>query len=142
MSRQLINAMDHNNMTNPEAFREPRQHEKSWRKINVWPIKGPLLALAVLLGFFGDALHWGTVPLAAGAAMIIPVIGFRDFWGEGKFWITVLILGAAQVPLVIEVRPWVGKFPSMVAFGVFDCVLVALAISWVCSEHGGKNALK
>ena len=86
-------------MNHPGGDHNPKQHEKRWRKVNVWSIKGPILVLALLLGFFGDALHWGTAPLAAGAAMVIPIIGFRDFWNEGRFWITVLLLGAAQVPL-------------------------------------------
>ena len=86
-------------MNHPGGDHNPKQHEKRWRKVNVWCIKGPILVLALLLGFFGDALHWGTAPLAAGAAMVIPIIGFRDFWNEGRFWITVLLLGAAQVPL-------------------------------------------
>ena len=79
--------------------------------------------------------------MAAGAALIIPIIGFRDFWNMGRFWITVLVLGAAQVPLVIAVRPLIEqlKFPFMFTFGMFDCILVALAISWVCSEHGDKT---
>src|SRR6266699_6880558 len=92
-------------MNHPGGDHNPKQHEKRWRKVNVWSIKGPILVLALLLGFFGDALHWGTAPLAAGAAMLIPIICFRDFWNEGTFWITVLLLGAAQVPLVILVRP-------------------------------------
>lgn len=122
---------------NNRAHHDPRQREKGWRKVNVWSIKGPILLLALLVGFFGGALHWGTSPLAAAAAMIIPIIGFRDFWNEGKFWITVLLLGAAQVPLVILLRPLIDqlKFPFMFTFGIFDCVLVVLAISWVCSEH-------
>src|SRR5207237_439625 len=49
--------------------------------------------------YFLFVRHWGTAPLAAGAAMVIPIMGFRDFWNEGRFWITVLLLGAAQVPL-------------------------------------------
>ena len=128
-------------MNQPRAVHDPRQRKKKWRKINVWSIKGPILLLALLLGFFGDALHWGTAPLAAGAAVIIPIIGFRDFWNEGRFWITVFLLGAAQVPLVIVVRPLIDqlKFPLMFAFGIVDCVLVALAISWVCSERNGES---
>lgn len=71
--------------------------------------------------------------------MILPIIGFRDFWTEGKFWVTVILLGAAQVPLVILLRPLIErfKFPLMFTFGILDCALVAFAISWVCSERGG-----
>jgi|SRR5581483_5812946 len=120
---------------------DPEKREKRWRKVNVWSIKGPILVLALLLGFFADALHWGTAPLAAGAAITIPVIGYRDFWNKGRFWITVFVLAMFQVPLVIAVRPLIEKlkFPFMLMFGLFDCVLVALAISWVCSENSEKH---
>ncbi len=117
------------------------RNEKGWKKVNVWSIKGPLLVLALLLGVVGGALNWNSAPFAAGVAMIIPVIGFRDFWKEGKFWLTVLLMAAAQVPLVILVRPLIQqlKFPFMLTFGVFDCVLVTFVISRVCSERNQKN---
>ena|SRR3989442_4548090 len=128
-------------MNHPGASHDPRQPAKRWRKVNVWSLKGPILVLVLLLGFFDHTLHWGRAPFAAGLAMVIPIIGFRDFWNEGRFWITVVLLGLVQVPLVIEVRPLMErlKFPFMFTFGIFDCVLVALAISWVCSEHNGKS---
>jgi hypothetical protein len=109
--------------------------------VNVWSIKGPILILALLLGFFDHTLHWGRAPFAAGLAMIIPIIGFRDCWREARFWITVVLLGVGQVPLVIGVRPLMEqlKFPFMFTFGIFDCVLVALAISWVCSQQNEKS---
>lgn len=68
--------------------------------------------------------------------MTVPIIGFRDFWNDGRFWITVGLLGIVQVPLVITVRPLMEqlKFPFMLIFGLLDCVLVVLAVSWICSE--------
>jgi len=73
--------------------------------------------------------------------MVIPIIGFRDFWNEGRFWITVVLLGLAQVPLVIALRPLMEqiKFPLMLVFGISDSVLMVLAILWVCSERNGKS---
>jgi nicotinamide riboside transporter PnuC len=111
--------------------------EKKWRTVNVWSVKGPLLILVVILTFFDNVLGWGRAPIAAGVAMLLPIVGYRDFWNEGRFWITVGLLGVAQVPLVIEAAPLMEKlkFPFMFTFGILDCVLVALAISWVCSEH-------
>lgn len=110
---------------------------KTWKKINTWSIKGPLIILALLLGFLGGALNWNSAPFAAGVAMVIPIIGFRDFWNEVRFWITVVLLGALQVPLVFFVRPLIErlKFQFMFTFGVFDCALMVLALSWVCSEN-------
>jgi hypothetical protein len=114
---------------------------KTWRKVNVWSINGPILVLALLLGFFDHYLHWGLAALAAGVAIVIPIIGFRDFWNNGRFWITVALLGVAQVPLVTGVRPLMEqlKFPFMFAFGILDCALMVLAISWVCSGRSGKS---
>ena len=128
-------------MNHPATFHSPRQPEKKWRKVNVWSIKGPILLLALLLGFFDHVLHWGRGPFAAGLAMIIPIIGFRDFWNSGRFWVTIVLLGVLQVPLVIGVKPLMEqlKFPFMFTFGMLDCALVALAISWVCSERGKKS---
>ncbi len=55
---------------------------KRWHKVNTWPIKGPLLVVALLLGFFDHSLHWGGAVLAAGIAVVVPIIGFREFWSE------------------------------------------------------------
>ena len=123
-------------MNRSEPFNNARR-EKKWKTVNVWPIKGPLLVTMLLLGFFDHALHWGRAPIAAGLAMVLPIIGFRDFWNEGKFWITVSILAVAQVPLVIAISSPMDrlKFPLMFMFGICDGLLVALAISWVCAER-------
>ncbi len=69
--------------------------------------------------------------------MAVPIIGFRDFWNEGRFWITIVLLGVSQVPLVILVRPLMEqmRFPFMFAFGVLDCALMVTAVSWVCSQR-------
>lgn len=126
------------NYTGPvQSHREPA---KRWRRVNVWTFKWPLLVLALLLGFFDHALHWGRAPFAAGVAMIVPVIGFRDFWNESRFWITILLLGVFQIPLVIGVRPLMEqlKFPFMLTFGILDCALMIAVVSWVCSEATDK----
>jgi hypothetical protein len=111
--------------------------EKAWRTVNTWAIKGPFLLIALLLGYFDHALHWGRAPLAAGLAIVLPIIGFRDFWNERNFWITASLLAVAQVPLVMALGPLMEKlgFPFMFTFGICDGVLIACAISWVCSEH-------
>ncbi|SRR6266567_6554926 len=100
------------------------------------PSRAPLLVLALLLGFFDHILHWGDGVLAAGLAIIVPIIGFRDSWSEAKFWITVFLLALLQVPLVVELSTLIERqtFPLMFAFGILDCVLVASVISWICSD--------
>jgi hypothetical protein len=112
-----------------------------WKKVNVWSIKGPLLLLALILGFLDHILRWGGGVYGAGATMIIPIIEFRDFWNEARFWITVFLLILIQVPLVIELKPLIGRqgFPLMLAFGIFDCVLVASVLWWVCSGKSTRS---
>jgi hypothetical protein len=86
--------------------------------INDWSIKGPLLVVALLLGFFDHALHFGRASFAAGVAMVVPVIIFRDYWSKAKFWITVLLLGAGQAALVYGTRSMTEQFgfPFMLGF--------------------------
>jgi hypothetical protein len=58
---------------------------RGWKKVNTWPIKGPILVAAFLLGFFDHALRWGRVSFAAAIAMVLAIIGFRDFWNGWRF---------------------------------------------------------
>jgi hypothetical protein len=112
-----------------------------WKKVNVWSIKGPLLLLALILGFLDHILRWGGGVYAAGAAMIVPIIGFRDFWNEARFWITIFLLVPIQVPLVIELNPLIERqgFPLLLTFGILDCVLVASVLWWVCSGESTRS---
>jgi hypothetical protein len=114
---------------------EKRQTEKRWRTVNKWTIKGPLIVLALILGFLSSPLHWGRSPLVVGAAMIIPILGYRECWNEWKFWITVAALGVFQVPLALTVRTLMEQqgLPFMLTFGIVDCLLVAAVLSFVCS---------
>lgn len=114
-----------------------QRKRKGWRKTKDWPAKIPVLLVAFVFGFIDDALHWGPAPVVAVIAMMLPVLGFRDFWDETKFWITVALLSALQVPIGIAVSPLMQqfKFPFVFMFGIFDCVLVALAISWACARR-------
>jgi hypothetical protein len=117
-------------------------NKKKWRKVNVWSIKGPLLLLALLVGALSEYFHWGGAPFAAGVAMIIPIIGFRKFWMKTRFWITVVVLGIAQVPLVVYLNPVIDRYriPSMLAFGIADCLVVILALSFICSLIQNEKA--
>jgi hypothetical protein len=122
-------------MNHPEELHDSRP-QKKWRSVNVWSVKGPFFVLVALLGLFAHTLHSARALIAAVIAVATPIIGYRDYWNEARFWVTVLLVGAVQVPLVIAIGPLIeaGGFPLMVTFGIFDFVLVALAISWVCSE--------
>jgi hypothetical protein len=104
---------------------------KGWKKINTWRFKGRLLIIAFLLVFFDRALHWSGAPVIAGVALLLPVIGFRDFWNSWKLWATVLAFAVLQVSMVLLMRPLLEKsgFPLTYAFGIHDCAFVAAAIS-------------
>jgi hypothetical protein len=107
-----------------------------WRKLD-WSVKAPILLLALLIGLFEHRLNWGRGAFSSGLAMTIPIIGYRDFWNQGQSWVTVMLLGVIQVPLVIALRPVMEQFgfPVMFAFAAVDCALIATAISWVCSRE-------
>lgn len=107
--------------------------QRGWKKINTWPIKGPLIVAAGVLGFFDHVLH-SRAPLAGAMAVVISVIGFRDFWNNAKFWATVVFLAFAQVPLVLAARPMLAQEGLAFAFlfTIVDCAAMVLVISWVC----------
>ena len=109
--------------------------------MNTWPIKGPILVAAVLLGFFDHNLHWGRVLFAAAIAMVLAIIGFRDFWNSWRFWVTVALLTSLQIPLVIALRPQMEKagLTWLYAFTIFDFFLVVGAIYFVCSSNDDEK---
>jgi hypothetical protein len=109
---------------------------KGWKKVNTWRVKGPLLAVAFLVGIFDHAWHLGGASFAAGIAVILPIIGFRDLWNTSKFWLSVAALAVLQVPVVVALRPFVSGFPLLFAFAVVDCALVIAGISVMCRNNG------
>jgi hypothetical protein len=86
--------------------------------------------------FFEQTLHWECAPFGSGLAIVIPIVGWRDFRNERRFQNALLLLGVVQLPRVSVLRPRMEqlKFPVVFSSGRFDCGLVALAISWVCSD--------
>lgn len=105
-----------------------------WSTVNDWSIKGPLLLLGLVAGVLAGAYNWDTAPFAAGVAIILPIFGFRALWNQSRFWITVLILAAGQVPLVLAAHSVVTRlsFPLMLVFGISDCVLIIFVIYTIC----------
>jgi hypothetical protein len=99
------------------------------------------LVAAALLGFFDHALHWGRVFFAAAIAMVLAIIGFRDFWRGWRFWVTVALLTSLQIPLVIALRPQMEKagLTWLYAFTIFDFFLVVGAIYFVCSGNDDEK---
>ena len=115
--------------------------DRGWRKLD-WSVKGPVYVIALILGFFDHALHWGALPFAAALAMTYPIVAYRDFWGEVRFWITISLLCALQVVVVIVTRPMFESSNIFVilAFGIVDCGLMVAAVSWVCSQFEVKSS--
>jgi hypothetical protein len=111
-----------------------------WKKVNTWRIKGPFLVVAFLLGLFDHVLHWGGISLAAAIAIVVPIIGFRDHWNAWRFWVTVAAMAVLQLPLVLALRPMLGKsaFPFLYGFGLLDCAFVIASISYVCGDTANE----
>lgn len=103
--------------------------------MNTWPIKGPLLVAAFLLGFFDHVLHWGRVIFAAAIAMVLAIIRFRDLWTRWRSWVTITLLALFQIPLAIALRPRIENagLPWLYAFTILDCSISVAAIYFVCS---------
>jgi len=104
-----------------------------WQRINTWRIKGPILAVAFLLGIFDHVLHLGGVSFAAAIAIVVPAIGFRASWREWRFWASLAAVALLQIPLVLALRPLVDKsgFATLFIFGMLDCGFVLTAIFYV-----------
>jgi hypothetical protein len=111
-----------------------------WKRVNDWSIKGPLILAALGVGFFDHVLHLGRLPVAAAIALIIAIIGFREFWNDWRFWITVCLMGFLQVPLVLVINPKIERlgFGFMFTFAILDFFFVAFAISWICAQAKRK----
>jgi hypothetical protein len=114
--------------------RELQEWKPSWRT-HVIAIGGGIFAFLCSLKF---GYAWGGSIAAAGAALIFPFVAYyRKFGNHGRFWITMTLLTAIQIPLVMAVRPLVEqfRFAFMLMFATVDCVLVASVISWMCSRE-------
>jgi hypothetical protein len=62
---------------------------------------------------------------------------YRKAGKRDRFWMALTSLAILQIPLVIAARPFVEqyRFIFLLAFGFGDCVLVAFALNWMCSEE-------
>lgn len=98
--------------------------------------------LACVCGGLSAAFDWDATWFAVGIATVVPVLGLRDFWKDTKFWITILLLGLAQIPLVIAVRMLFEKpnVPFLFALTICDGFLIVAIILWICpSEERDLN---
>jgi hypothetical protein len=107
-----------------------------------WPVKALLVLLALLAGFFEHALGgWVGSAAMAAVAVVVPILLFRRFWSQTWFWITAVLLGAIQVPVVVAVRPVIERARSfyMLTFVMVDGLLVIAIISLVCPKSNGER---
>src|SRR6185437_17064567 len=120
-------------MTSGEQSRIRGAPETRWKRINTWSVKGPLLFFACVYGGLSAAFNWDAVPLVAVIATVFPILGFRGLWKETKFWITILLLGLVQIPLVIGMRMWLPKpsIPLLFAFSIGECFFIVVLVLWV-----------
>lgn len=103
-----------------------------------WGFKAVFFTVMALIGFSSHALNgWGGAVAVALAALIVPIVGSRGFWNQGRFWITAFLLAVVQIPLTIALKPEIEElgFVSLLAIGVVDCAAVAVAITWVCTQR-------
>jgi hypothetical protein len=118
VSWTVIKTMENEKQTNPLA----------------WSIKVVLSVAAVLLGYFSHAMGgWGLPTAVAGAAIVLPILKYKQYWDGLWFWMTILAMSAIQVPLVILFRPVMDqlKFGFNILFATVDVFLVAVAVNWV-----------
>jgi hypothetical protein len=97
-----------------------------------------------MFGFFGHAMNgWGEPVTMAVAAVLVPMLlpQVRRFWHQRRFWFTMLILAAFQVPLVVVFRPLIQQSRSlyMLEFGVADVLLVITVLYFTCSDSDGTR---
>jgi hypothetical protein len=107
-----------------------------------WPVKALLLSLALLAGFFEHALGgWAGPAAMAAVAVVVPILLFRRFWKQTWFWITAVLLGAIQLPIVVAVRPVIARARSfyMLTFVMIDGLLVIAVITLVCPKSDGEH---
>lgn len=98
-----------------------------------WLMRSLLIFAALLAGFFEHALGGSVRPITiAATAVVVPILLYRRFWSKNWFWITALLLGILQVPLVISIRPWIqqaGPFPMLIMMLVDGlCVIVVVSL--------------
>ncbi len=83
-----------------------------------------------------EGYGWAGASLMAAAAVTIPTLQYRKLWNHIRFWVTVFLLAAIQVPLVVAVHRMIDqrRSASLLAFGIVDGLFVIAFIFFVCSE--------
>jgi hypothetical protein len=121
----------------------PHGDSETAKRALSWPVKAILLSLALLAGFFEHALGAWAGPIAMAAiAVVVPILLFRRFWDRTWFWVTAVLLGVVQVPLVVAVRPLIQQARSyyMLCFVIIDGLLVIAVISLVSPKSNDGHA--
>jgi len=96
-------------------------NDPNWQTVNKWSIKGPLIGVGALLWLFGDRIHLGNALSASMVAISVPVLGFRAFWREWRFWTATALLLLVNVPVILALG---GTLESWNAFGTLAFAVV------------------
>ena len=110
--------------------------QKSQRALS-WPLKGLLMVLALLAGFFDQPLGgWGRAFVIAAAGIAVPALLFRRFWSLSRFWLTAALAAAAQVPVIVAVTHLTTEPSSlyMLLSMLIDCLFVIALFSLACRK--------
>jgi hypothetical protein len=119
-------------------MRSPETKQRKPRWLHVLAVGIGILACFCIDEF---GYGWGASAGIAAVALIFPaIIYYRKTGKRERFWLAVVFLAIAQVPLVIAVRPLMKQLRAvfLLVFGAVDWALVAFGIFWACS--GGTSA--
>ena len=110
-----------------------------WRTKAIGCTVGGLFAL-LSIGSPDGYSRWGSILMAA-AAVVVPILQFRKFWSQRRFWITVSILAVIQVPLVAAAQPLIERLRAvfLLEFGIIDGLVVIAVILLTCSRSSGES---
>src|SRR4051794_21614239 len=87
------------------------------------PVKTVLISLGLIVGFLSHWLGpWTMSSTVVAMAIIVPTIGYRKYWHQSWFWMTIAALAVLQVPAAILARPLIDRFRFvfMLPFGLVD----------------------
>lgn len=90
--------------------------------------------VAVISAWRSDEYAYWGLGLMAALALVIPVLQFRKFWSQRKFWIAVSGLVVLQVPLVVAAQPLIERLGAAfpLEFGIADGQFVIIVILLLC----------
>jgi hypothetical protein len=92
-----------------------------------------IIAVAVVAGGFDRVTRgWGAPITASVLVLFYLAMYWRNCWGRASFWVSVVLISVAQVPLVILARPKIEQNRLyMMGFMLGDIVAAAVVTSLI-----------